>query len=102
MTRRWLEWPPSVAVPSATDTPSDVPSTFDSMSWVAKPLPANSTSIQPVADEAGDVGRAAGVDDGRAAHGEDLAAPVLGRPDALGDLGDAGAPWASPTTRRSS
>ena len=29
--------------------PSDVPSTFDSMSWVAKPLPAKSTSIHPPA-----------------------------------------------------
>ena len=47
MTRRWLAWPPSVGVPSATDTPSDVPSTLDSMSWVANPLPANSTSTQP-------------------------------------------------------
>ena len=47
ITRRWLLWPPSVGAPSATETPSDVPSTFDSMSWVANPLPANSTWIQP-------------------------------------------------------
>ena len=32
---------------SQTETPSDVPITLDSMSWVAKPLPAKSTSIQP-------------------------------------------------------
>ncbi len=43
MTRMWLECPPSVGTPSATDTPSDVPSTLDSMSWVANPLPANSS-----------------------------------------------------------
>ncbi len=47
MTRRWLLWPPSAAVPSWTDTPSEVPMTLDSRSWVAKPLPANRTSIQP-------------------------------------------------------
>ena len=47
MSRRWLECPPSVPWPDVTDTPSDVPSTFDSMSWVAKPLPAKSTSIHP-------------------------------------------------------
>ena len=45
-----------------------VPSTLDSMSWVAKPLPAKSTSIQPSRDQPGHRGPAAGVDDRRAAH----------------------------------
>ena len=58
MTRRWLRVPAlGGRALGETDTPSDVPSTFDSMSWVAKPLPAKSTSIQPVAHEAGHVGR---------------------------------------------
>ena len=61
--------------PRCTDTPSDVPSTLDSMSWVAKPLPANSTSIQPSRTRRGDVGPGAGVDDGRPAHGQHLARP---------------------------
>src|SRR5439155_9924697 len=47
ITRRWLACPPSVGTPSRIETPSDVPSTLLSMSWVAKPLPEKSTSTHP-------------------------------------------------------
>src|SRR5580704_13074520 len=47
ITRRWWLWPPRRTDPWWPATPSDGPLTLDSRSWVAKPLPANRTSIHP-------------------------------------------------------
>ena len=88
--------------PPATDTPSDVPSTFDSMSWVAKPLPANSTSIQPPRTRRAIAGPAPVWIDGRAADGEHLRAGLLGRPDPSGHVGDEQRLGLLATTPRSS
>jgi hypothetical protein len=65
-------------VPSPSETPSDVPSTEDSMSWVAKPLPANSRSIHPSRTIRARGGCGTGVHDRGPADGED--APPGGSP----------------------
>ena len=43
----WCSWPCSTPRPCARSTPSEVPNSDDSMSWVASALPANSTSTKP-------------------------------------------------------
>jgi hypothetical protein len=44
MARMWCSWPCSTPLPAARSTPSEVPYSEASMSWVASALPANSTS----------------------------------------------------------
>ena len=68
------------------------------MSCVARALPANSTLMIAVADQLADVFDAAGVDDGRAEHGQDLLAGRAGLAHGRGDLADASRPWASRST----
>ena len=88
MRRRWFECPPSMPWPDVTEMPSDVPRTFDSMSWVAKPLPANRTSIHPSRTSPATAGPPPVWIDGGTTHGEHPLAALACRPHALGDLGD--------------
>ena len=50
--RMWCSWPCSTPRPWARSTPSDVPNSADSMSWVASALPAKSTSTKPASTSA--------------------------------------------------
>ena len=52
MARMWCSWPCSTPLPWARSTPSEVPYSADSMSWVASALPANSTSTKPASTSA--------------------------------------------------
>ena len=56
--RMWCSWPWSTPDPLDRSTPSDVPNSDDSMSCVARALPANSTSTKPPAIRAQNAGAA--------------------------------------------
>ena len=84
--RMWCSCPCSTPRPWARSTPSDVPYSDDSMSWVASALPAKRTSTKPALTIATMAGRRSGVDDAGAADPEHLLAGRLGLAHPVGDL----------------
>ena len=84
--RRWCSCPSSAGRPRSSETPRLVPKKACSMSCVARALPAKRTLRKPHADQLADVFAAAGVDDGRAEHGQDLLAGLAGALHGGGDL----------------